>query len=81
MAEHIHNTLGGAAQWSAEWPTEPGWYWFYGRSGFDIRRQSAPHLLLTYADGRQIHYLHEGMHFCFEGGKGVWMPIQEPSLP
>lgn len=41
----------------------------------------APHLLLTYADGRQIHYLHEGMHFCFEGGKGVRMPIQEPSLP
>ncbi len=72
--------------WTKDWPTEPGYYWFYGwcfRQWGETRdrppewhfvkvRRTANSLALI-TDG---HFLHKA-----EGGEGRWIPANMPKPP
>lgn len=68
--------------WTREWPTQSGHYWFYGWCfhGHD----NAPQLFFVKV--RQIQnglaYITEG-HFLYEaeGARGVWQEAELPKLP
>ena len=67
--------------WTKEWPTTPGQYWFYGRRS-SMRDKDD----LFYVQVRKIQngvtYICEGSFlFEAEGAKGVWQPITLPELP
>lgn len=65
--------------WSAEWPTEPGWYWFTGRAAIgstaklDIVRahRTATGSLVCIASGGRF----------LEENNGWWMRLDEPMRP
>lgn len=67
--------------WSESWPTEPGPYWFYGRT-FDrgeIRMRTIDVRgavnCLVYIDDNGIP-----VYEC-NGAKGVWLPQEIPKPP
>jgi len=69
-------------KWIKEWPTEPGWYWFWGKT----YKGSLKHELymvqvwqmasggLAYVTGGAL--LHE-----WEGAEGMWHPAVVPEPP
>ena len=72
--------------WTAEWPTDPGWYWFYGyRFGRDDDKDK-PELLpvqvwriangVAWVVGGRGHFMYQG-----EGTTGLWLPLSEPEAP
>ena len=69
--------------WTNEWPTEPGYYWFYGQL-FRDRSNSADefHFIRVYetANGR-IVCVTGGYLLSRESGAGVWCPVGFPDLP
>lgn len=71
-------------RWSAEWPTEPGWYWFYGaRSAYAAKNgqvELRPCAVRKSANG--VLYVMDGAFmYRAEGGAGLWSPIAEPAKP
>ncbi len=81
-----------ASEWTRDWPTEPGWYWFYGWAYGRITRANgnpeAPRL-----EAAQVHQAGSGsgqhlMHirtgqfmYKSEGAIGLWLPMDVPELP
>ena len=69
-------------EWTIEWPTEPGNYWFYG---YRFRsRTSPPELNLVKARGVRngVALIVEGSFmFREEGAYGVWIKANLPDLP
>jgi hypothetical protein len=72
-------------EWTEEWPTEPGYYWFYGwcwRS--EIRDGKAPRFFYVRVRpcSNSMMYVTDG-HFMYEeeGGYGLWSKAQLPELP
>lgn len=82
LAEEIINNQ---PEWTKEWPSEPGFYWFYGRLG---KRYLPPelHFIKTHPtqvsrEGR-ITFIAEGISFWRESNiDGYWMPADLPSPP
>lgn len=82
-------------KWSQDWPTEPGWYWFYGYS----YRQYADMRPPTSEDQRLIMvqvFVSRGIALCWGEGEllhrmikkpanggavGVWQRAEAPKLP
>jgi len=68
--------------WSNVWPTETGFYWFYGI----LYKGSEGLYQLYFAKVRKtlksVVYIIDG-HFVYEceGAKGVWTLIPTPELP
>lgn len=67
--------------WTDQWPTEPGYYWYYGTR--DTRFDTSPSLGVC--EVRRISngfaYILDG-HFLFEcEGKGRFLSMPEPELP
>jgi hypothetical protein len=72
------------AEWSPEWPTESGYYWFYGKKyGMGDNRLHLVQILdkidatckAGVTDGHLIY--NDGMN----PAKGVWQPADLPDLP
>lgn len=68
--------------WIGEWPTEPGWYWFYG---FDFKpkfKDEVPRLHMVHAIriSNGMAYICDG-HFIYksEAGKGFFHPADPPN--
>ena len=70
-------------KWTKEWPTEIGWYWFWGQPHYGLR--DLPAQLYSV----EVHYTRNDMayvangSFMYKGGGGwgVWCPAILPELP
>ena len=68
--------------WTTEWPTEPGWYWFFG---FRFKSRDRPPELATV----RVHKTMKGVarvggaSFMYrgEGDHGVWAKLDTPEPP
>lgn len=69
-------------EWIDEWPTRPGWYWFYGQCFGDRTGQPEFHYVKVTKTSNSIAYL-TGGHFLYpsEHAEGVWQPVVFPALP
>ena len=73
-------------QWSDEWPTRPGHYWFYGwLSSVGLNLKAKPNLSLVEAYGTTttgMTYQTEGNYLWKSGGGiGKWQKAILPQLP
>ncbi len=74
-------------EWTEEWPTEAGKYWFYGWYWkWRIEEGILPCLsyvsVYTYTHMIGIRYVAEGLVMCKEdGGYGLWTKVEFPALP
>lgn len=72
--------------WSEEWPTEPGRYWFYGYKWkpFTSDMDKPPEMFLVKVrdGGNGVMRVTDG-HFLYkaEGGRGLWTPAVLPEIP
>jgi len=68
--------------WTSEWPTEPGHYWFYGWCFSDRDRPARFHYTTVGKTPRGVCYVADG-YFLYkaEGAEGVWQEVQFPELP
>lgn len=72
-------------EWTWEWPTEAGTYWFFGWNNGYAKRHSPPRMHLA-----RVHitaslepaYVSEG-HILYraEGAMGKWLPAVLPERP
>lgn len=74
----------GTNAWSSEWPTEPGWYWFYGN--YAGERASGMKPMLRPMEARQISngimYIGWGTFlYKHEFGTAQFLPLTEPQPP
>lgn len=64
-----------AERWTLKWPTEPGFYLFYGGFEGEHPKMQLCEMWVTGRDGRAYaaggQFLHEGEH------KGAWRPFDE----
>jgi hypothetical protein len=77
--------------WTENWPTEPGWYWFYGfRFSFEcnwpnaMERIAKPelHVVQVIKGNNCTVYVCSGAFlYKDEGARGVWQRVLEPELP
>lgn len=69
---------------TTDWPTEPGWYWFYGwRFGIGVG-DSRPtlHIVQVKTAGGGIHRIIGGTFmYQQEGHKGIFTPMENITLP
>ena len=76
----------GEEEWAKEWPTEPGYYWFYGWRfkawGGTRSRPPELHFVRARRTANSIALVTNG-HFLYkaEGGEGLWMPARVPEPP
>ena len=88
LCEHwqvIADMAGGQDRsWTKDWPTEPGYYWFYGWCFRERHRSPETHLVEVWrtATPGVVSYVTEG-HFLYkeEGADGYWMPARVPEPP
>ena len=68
--------------WSPSWPTEPGWYWFYGKASENAEVRG-PNLAMAYTADAFLHVsLMRGYHIRQDlGATGLWLPLQTPEVP
>lgn len=69
--------------WSEEWPTEPGWYWFYGWMTA-YGKQNFPRTLYPVQAKVGLHGIHlvTGCDFIYRSdAEGWWLPLVPPELP
>ena len=71
--------------WSREWPTEPGWYWFYGFPfGKGRYGEQLPRLVPINVQRASNDWIYSAIsHFLYkeEGAEGLWTPMVIPDLP
>lgn len=70
------------SQWSREWPTESGWYWFYGvlSKSADTPRLKPVQVRRT-GNGHMFYVIAGGFAYQQEGARGYWLPAVVPDLP
>jgi len=73
-------------QWTKEWPTEPGWYWFCGwRGRWLFNRKTIPHLhtvkVTIAGDNRPIYICDGQFMYRDERPIGFFLPLEMPELP
>ena len=71
--------------WQEEWPTEIGWYWFFGWQFKRWERENLkPELLpvrvFKTANGI-AHVCNGAFMFTSEAGRGLWAQAEIPPLP
>lgn len=68
--------------WTSEWPTEQGYYWFYGWCFCHRDRPPGFHCVEVYRTAIGFRYA-TGGHFLYEteGASGIWQPVKLPNLP
>ncbi len=69
------------AEWSENFPTEPGWYWFYGRR---FRGKYVPTLMPVHAVKSANDHnicLTMGAVIYRSEAEGLWLPMTLPELP
>jgi len=76
--------------WTKHWPTEPGYYWFYGwcfSYDYDVRTRQKPYPIKHYfVEARKVSngvlYVTDG-HFLSkaEGALGIWCVAELPAPP
>jgi hypothetical protein len=68
--------------WTEVWPTEPGWWWYYGtwtRNDFDARLSAVK---IRKGAGDAVFYVADGANLWrSEGAFGVWLPLVPPEIP
>jgi hypothetical protein len=68
-------------QWSAEWPTKPGYYWFFG---YQFKSESNKHLytvrVVSIADNKRATICEGSFMYKSATGKGYWQEIELPEL-
>ncbi len=65
--------------WTEQWPTKPGYYWFYGWPFKDRDDKPKLHFVEVWKEGAFVtngHFLYKS-----EGGEGYWMPVETPTPP
>lgn len=68
-----------SAAWTEQWPTEPGWYWFYGTEADMAVRLMAVEVVVS---NKQTLMYKAGMVYIYpQSAFGVWLPIVMPELP
>lgn len=76
--------------WSKEWPTEPGYYWFYGwlsrsrtHRDFVAPKMYQAKIVQTYHDVkmRTFSYVIDGNKLNEEYALGLWTPAFPPEAP
>jgi len=73
-------------EWSKEWPTEPGWYWFCGwKTKWLFDNKSIPllqTLKVRISGNNYPMYICDG-HFMFKEDHpiGFFLPLETPELP
>lgn len=67
--------------WTYDWPTAPGYYWFYGYPHGSAYYD--PYIVFVkVSEGRteQLHFVGGG-HFMYKSESfGVWMPARVPAI-
>ena len=71
--------------WTKAWPTEPGWYWFYGIL-WPSRDGKYDRIEITTVDVRKIangfmHVTHGSFVYEEEGHRGYFKRIEMPVIP
>ena len=71
------------SEWTAEYPSEEGWFWFYGYPSECAKRFKDCQLMPV-----QVRKASKGFMVCTEARflfprdcDGVWMPMTVPDLP
>ena len=76
--------------WTTEWPTAPGWYWFYGWAYGKIvvgepeppRLEAAQVHMAGPFSKRFLMTIRSGAFmYKSEGAIGMWCPMMMPELP
>ena len=69
-------------EWSLEWPTEPGHYWFYGWCFRDRKRDAELHFVKVSKISNGVCRVTKG-YFLYkqEKGFGLWMKATLPLMP
>ena len=69
--------------WTRTWPTEPGWYWFYGWCWKLLAGESEMHLVKVRTDGSEKPFHVTNGHFLWkgEGADGWWQKAILPDPP
>jgi hypothetical protein len=72
-------------RWTKEWPTEPGWYWFYGikfQMVKDYKDRTDLHPIKVRKIANGVAHI-AGSHFLYkaEGADGWWAKMDLPDLP
>jgi hypothetical protein len=76
------------AAWSSEWPTESGYYWFYGYRDAQGKRYDekkgenaeGPLLYTALVRGPKL-VVCAGSFLFRDGAEGLWYPLSVPTLP
>lgn len=69
--------------WTKEWPTEPGWYWFYGHQWRAMYDEASELVPIKVERCSNAWLYGAGSHFLYkaEGARGLWTPAIMPDLP
>lgn len=84
MLREAEKRIPAAPSWSPEWPTKPGWYWFWGWPSREAKRLGQDKRLMS----TDVRTCATGLmstssgRFLFEGDTdGLWLPLETPELP
>ena len=75
------------SKWSREWPTEPGYYWFWGYINADIDNDGLHfcvafiHAGSTWIKAGNVVVFLEDVQVIGSMTVGQWMPAQTPNIP
>ncbi len=67
--------------WTTEWPTEPGWYWFYGHKYGEDREPEFGIVRVHEISNGVMHTLDGQFMFQSEGHDGVFQQAVLPVPP
>lgn len=65
-------------KWTEKWPTEPGWYWFWGRGSGDALPSLYP--VKVHEPGGIVN-VPDGPFMYESQSEGMWCPAAVPELP
>lgn len=68
-------------QWTREWPTTPGRYWFFGRRSRSAERDELFAAIVVQASNTMVHIIEGSFAYQEEGAVGRWAPMELPDLP
>lgn len=69
--------------WTTEWPTEPGFYWFYGWPYRDREREPEWCFVRVsqIANKKPMYATNGHVMYKSDGGTGKWLPVVLPEAP
>jgi hypothetical protein len=67
-------------EWTTDWPTEPGWYWFYGKRYGEEKHSIGTVEVFNVSNG-VMRVLGGAFMYPQEGHVGVFQRIETPVVP